>query len=51
MSAMIPYHSIANLTSTRSVIGDPRVRQLADDIITAQKREIGEMQQLIDDLE
>jgi|TARA_R110002124_G_scaffold266775_1_gene433735 Na+/melibiose symporter-like transporter len=51
MQAMIPHHSIAILTSSRADIEDPRVRQLADDIIEAQKREIGEMQQLIDDLE
>lgn len=51
MQAMIPHHSIAILTSERADIEDPRVRQLADDIIEAQKREIGEMQQLIDELE
>ncbi|MEC5210775.1 Na+/melibiose symporter-like transporter [Psychrobacter sp. PL15] len=51
MQAMIPHHSIAILTSERAEITDPRVRDLADDIIEAQKREIGEMQQLIDDLE
>ena len=43
MKAMIPHHSIAILTSTRADIEDPRVRQLADDIIEAQKREIKEM--------
>ncbi|WP_105243845.1 DUF305 domain-containing protein [Psychrobacter sp. Marseille-P5312] len=51
MQAMIPHHSIAILTSKRADIDDPRVRQLADDIIKAQKREIGEMQQLIKELE
>ncbi|MGM8899459.1 DUF305 domain-containing protein, partial [Psychrobacter sp. 1Y4] len=51
MQAMIPHHSIAILTSSRADIEDPRVRQLADDIIEAQKREIGEMQALIDELE
>lgn len=50
MQAMIPHHSIAILTSSRADIKDPRVRKLADDIIEAQKREIGEMQQLIDEL-
>lgn len=35
MKAMIPHHSIAILTSTRADIEDPRVRQLADDIIEA----------------
>ena len=51
MKAMIPHHSIAILTSSRANISDPRVRQLADEIISAQKREIDEMKALIADLE
>ena len=51
MQAMIPHHSIAILTSSRADIEDPRVQKLADDIIKAQKREIDEMKQLIDELE
>src|SRR5690606_34618178 len=51
MRAMIPHHSIAILTSSRAHIRDPRVRQLADDIIKAQEREIDEMKALIKDLE
>ena len=47
MKAMIPHHSIAIMTSTRADISDPRVRELADDIIEAQKREIAEMEALI----
>ena len=50
MQAMIPHHSIAILTSTRADIEDPRVRKLADGIIETQKKEIGEMQALIEDL-
>jgi hypothetical protein len=50
MEAMIPHHSIAVLTSERAHIRDPRVRKLADDIIEAQVREIGEMERLIADL-
>lgn len=50
MQAMIPHHSIAILTSTRADIEDPRVRELADGIIETQKKEIAEMQALIDDL-
>jgi uncharacterized protein (DUF305 family) len=50
MKAMIPHHSIAILTSERATITDPRVRKLADGIIEAQKREIGEMKNLITDL-
>ena len=51
MRAMIPHHSIAILTSERAQIDDPRVRELADEIIAAQEREIAEMKYLIDDLE
>ncbi len=51
MRAMIPHHSIAILTSERANITDPRVRQLADEIIEAQRREIDEMKALIADLE
>ncbi|MEP7177141.1 MAG: DUF305 domain-containing protein, partial [Gemmatimonadales bacterium] len=51
MKAMIPHHSIAILTSERAHISDPRVRKLADGIIEAQRREIGEMKMLIQDLE
>lgn len=50
MKAMIPHHSIAIMTSTRANITDPRVRELADGIIEAQKREIAEMEALIADL-
>jgi hypothetical protein len=51
MKAMIPHHSIAIMTSERAHIRDSRVRQLADSIIEAQVREIGEMKPLIDSLE
>lgn len=51
MKAMIPHHSIAIMTSGRAHIRDPRVRDLADGIIAAQKREIAEMDRLIADLE
>ena len=51
MRAMIPHHSIAILTSERAGISDPRVRELADGIIEAQRLEIAEMKALIDDLE
>ena len=50
MKAMIPHHSIAIMTSRRAHIADPRVRQLADSIIAAQVREIGEMKALISEL-
>lgn len=58
MRAMIPHHFLAILTSTRAHIRNPqpatrnlRVRDLADGIIEAQVREIGEMRSLITDLE
>ncbi|MGI9014454.1 MAG: DUF305 domain-containing protein [Phycisphaerales bacterium] len=50
MEGMIPHHSIAILTSERARIQDPRVRKLADDIIKAQRREIREMEWLIQDI-
>lgn len=50
MEGMIPHHSIAILTSERAQIKDVRVRELADKIIKAQRREIMEMQWLINDI-
>ena len=51
MKAMIPHHSIAIMTSERAGIADPRVRKLADQIITSQRQEIAEMKALIAELE
>lgn len=50
MRAMIPHHSIAILTSERAEISDVRVQELADEIILAQRREIKEMEWLIEDI-
>jgi hypothetical protein len=50
MKAMIPHHSIAILTSERAGIEDLRVRQLAAEIIEAQRREIAEMDWLVEDI-
>lgn len=50
MSAMIPHHSIAILTSERSELRDVRVCELAVEIIEAQRREIAEMDWLIEDI-
>ena len=50
MKAMIPHHSIAIMTSERANIEDERVRELADEIIRAQRREILEMEWLIKDI-
>jgi len=51
MKGMIPHHSIAILTSERADIDDVRVRELADGITKAQRKEIKEMDWLIDDIE
>lgn len=47
MKAMIPHHSIAILTSKKADIKDPEVRELADEIIKAQEKEIAEMKAFI----
>jgi hypothetical protein len=51
MKGMIPHHSIAILTSERADIDDLRVRELANEIIEAQRIEIKEMDWLIRDIE
>ncbi len=51
MKAMIPHHSIAILTSERANISDPRVKELANAIIKAQRGEIEEMKRYIADIE
>ena len=51
MKSMIPHHSIAILTSERSELSDHRVCELAEEIITAQRREIAEMEWLIRDID
>ncbi|MCC3160206.1 DUF305 domain-containing protein [Hymenobacter sp. 15J16-1T3B] len=47
MQSMIPHHSIAIMVSERASIKDPEVRTLADSIISAQKREIGQMKRML----
>lgn len=51
MKAMIPHHSIAILTSNKADLKDPDVKKLAEEIIKAQKREIAEMEKMIERLE
>lgn len=51
MSAMIPHHSIAIMTSGRAELTDARVEKLAHEIILAQNREISEMRYLIADMD
>lgn len=51
MRSMIPHHSIAINNARNASISDPRVRELADQIIESQVIEIAQMQALIDDIE
>ena len=51
MESMIPHHSIAINNARKASISDPRVRELADEIIAAQVREIEQMKLLIEDIE
>ena len=51
MKAMIPHHSLAITRSERAEITDVRVCQLAVAISEAQRREIDEMDWLIEDIE
>ncbi|HVM19110.1 MAG TPA: DUF305 domain-containing protein [Egibacteraceae bacterium] len=50
MSAMIPHHSMAILRSERAELSDVRVCELAVEISEAQRREIFEMDWLIEDI-
>ena len=47
---MIPHHSIVILTSERAQIKDIRVKELANNIIKAQRKEIKEMEWLLKDI-
>lgn len=47
MKSMIPHPSIAILVSKRATLKDPEVRALADGIISAQQREIGQMKRML----
>lgn len=51
MRAMIPHHSLAITRSERFDVEDVRVCELAVEISEAQRREIDEMDWLIDDIE
>ena len=50
MSSMIPHHSLAITRSERAEISDVRVCEVADSISEAQRREIMEMDWLLDDI-
>lgn len=51
MSSMIPHHSMAITRSERAEISDVRVCELAVEISEAQRREILEMEWLIEDIQ
>jgi hypothetical protein len=51
MKAMIPHHSSAIMVSQKAHFSDPETKQLAKDIIEAQKREIAQMEKIIQRLE
>jgi hypothetical protein len=51
MNAMIPHHSIAVNNARKADIRDPRVRELADEIIASQVREIRTMKLLLEDID
>ncbi len=50
MKAMIPHHSSAIMVSRKADLKDPEAIQLAKDIIEAQKREIEQMNKMINRL-
>ena len=50
MKSMIPHHSIAINNAQKASISDPRVRELADEIVESQIREIAVMKLLLDDI-
>lgn len=47
MKAMIPHHSSAIMTSKHAAIKDPEVKQLSEQIIQSQEREIHQMEQIL----
>ncbi|HQY52723.1 MAG TPA: DUF305 domain-containing protein [Ignavibacteria bacterium] len=51
MLAMIPHHSSAILTSQNADLQDPEVKQLAEDIIKAQEKEITQMKNILERME
>lgn len=51
MKSMIPHHSIAVNNARKASISDPRVRELADQIIASQVEEIAIMKLLLEDID
>ena len=51
MKAMIPHHSSAILTSKHADIQDPEVKELSEQIIESQEREIAQMKNILERME
>ncbi len=51
MKAMIPHHSSAIMVSQKAHLQDPEAQKLAQDIIEAQKKEIAQMEAMIQRLQ
>jgi uncharacterized protein (DUF305 family) len=51
MKAMIPHHSSAIMVSQKAHLQDPEAQKLAQDIIEAQKKEIAQMEAMIERLQ
>ena len=49
LRAMIPHHSAAIQMARESDVTDPRIKKLAEEIITSQEREIAEMRAILDE--
>ena len=48
LRSMIPHHSGAILMCREATISDPEVRQLCDEIVESQEREIAQMEAILD---
>lgn len=51
IKAMIPHHSSAILTSKHAHISDPELRQLSEEIISSQEKEIAQMKAILERLQ
>lgn len=51
LRSMIPHHASAILMCEQASISDPEIKQLCEEIISSQQREIDQMQAKLDELE
>ena len=49
LRAMIPHHSAAIQMASESSLTDPRVKKVAEEIVSSQEREIAEMEAILQD--